>query len=590
MLIVVAALAAYANSFFAPFIFDDLLSIVENPTLRHLWPPWMAFFPPPGQGLTVEGRPLLNFTLALNYAVSGPAPWSYHATNLAIHVLAALALFGLTRRTLLASCPASATPLAAATALLWALHPLQTESVTYIVQRTESLMGLLYLTTLYGFRRGADAARPARRRSWFALAATACVLGMATKEVMVSAPLIVFLYDRTFVSGTFATAWRRHRAFHLGLAATWIILAVLVVGAGNRGGTIGGTAGITPWQYALCQSRALIHYLRLAVWPHPLIFDYGADFVPFATAAPYALADCTLLALTAFALRHRPALGFVGAWFFLLLAPTSSFVGGTRQMLAEHRIYLALAAPLILLVFALHRLIARRAWSAVALLAGAFLTATLLRNHDYRSTLALYTDTATHRPDNPHAHYNLAKLLAESGQPAAALPHYAAALRLQPGYLAAHYNLANALCELQRPADAVAHYEAALALKPDYAKAHYNLGNALITLDRKPAAAAHYRAALQADPAYHEARDNLGSVLLDLGQLPEAEALFLESLRREPGLAPAHCNLGTVRLLQGRLDEARVHYEQALRLDPQLIPARAGLARIRGAAGALPKL
>lgn len=588
-LIVAATVVAYHNSLSGPFVFDDQLSIVDNPTIRQLWPPWAALTPPRGQGLTVEGRPILNFSFALNYALGDTAVAGYHAVNLLIHLSAALLLFAVVRGALLAlRLPldprggfASPTTLATAVALLWAVHPLQTESVTYVVQRTESLMSFFYLATLYTFQRATATPSP---RSWFALAVAVCALGMATKEVMVSAPLIVLLYDRTFVSGSFALAWRRHRVCHLGLAATWLVLAVLVIGAGNRGGTIGGTAGVTPWQYALCQSRALIHYLQLVVWPHPLIFDYGADFVPLATAAPFALAILGLLAITIYALRRRPALGFVGAWFFLILAPTSSFVGGTRQMLAEHRIYLALAAPVVLIVLALHRLLGRRAWLALAPLALALIAVTILRNHDYRTALALYTNTAIHRPDNPHARYNLAKLLAESGQPAAALPHYEATLRLQPDYFVAHYNLANALAELGRPAEAAAHYEAALTLKPDYVRAHYNLGNALVALDRKPAAAEHYRAALRADPAFNEARDNLGSVLLDLGQLPEAEAQFREALRRDPGLAPAHCNLGTVCLLQGRLDEARAHYEQALRFEPQLAPARAGLERVRAAA------
>jgi protein O-mannosyl-transferase len=337
--IVAAVFAAYASSVSAPFVFDDQLSIVENPTIRQL--SLAALVPPSGQGLTVEGRPLLNLSLALNYAISGLNAWSYHLLNVAIHLLAALTLFGLVRRTLAALNAPASTLISLSAALLWTLHPLQTESVTYLVQRTESLMGLFYLLTLYCFARGATTGN---KTPWFALSVVACALGMATKEVMVSAPLIVLLFDRTFIAGSFRDAWARRSRVHLALAATWLLLAVLVIGAGNRGGTIGTSAGVTWWQYAMCQARAIIHYLQLAVWPSPLIFDYGSDFVTFGEFAPFALLDLALLGLTAWALWRRPVFGFLGAWFFVILAPTTSVVGGTRQMLAEHRMYLSLAA------------------------------------------------------------------------------------------------------------------------------------------------------------------------------------------------------------------------------------------------------
>ncbi|MCX6950853.1 MAG: hypothetical protein NTV51_01505, partial [Verrucomicrobia bacterium] len=140
-LLVLAAFAAYANSFGGTWVFDDIASVVNNATIRD----WRtAFFPPNSGGVTVSGRPVLNASFALSYALSGSAPWGHHLVNLLIHTLAGLALFGFARRTLLLPSLAArwgrdATPLAFAIALLWTLHPLQTESVTYLVQRAESL-------------------------------------------------------------------------------------------------------------------------------------------------------------------------------------------------------------------------------------------------------------------------------------------------------------------------------------------------------------------------------------------------------------------------------------------------------------------
>ena len=168
LLVMVAGLLAYHNSFTSPFIYDDELSILTNPTIRHLWPIWQVLSPPHRGGFTVEGRPIINLSLAINYALGGYDVWGYHALNLTIHVLAGLTLYGVVRRTLhrprlRERFGATANGLALATAVLWTVHPLQTASVTYIIQRAESLMGLFYLLTLYGFIRGVESQRP---RPW----------------------------------------------------------------------------------------------------------------------------------------------------------------------------------------------------------------------------------------------------------------------------------------------------------------------------------------------------------------------------------------------------------------------------------------
>jgi len=154
-IIAAAALAAYANSFHGPFVFDDFGTIAQNRTIRHLWPIW-APLSPPTEGMPVTGRPIANLSFAINYAFGGLNVWGYHAANLAIHVLAGLTLFGIIRRTLARLGMAGATGLACGIALIWTLHPLQTESVTYISQRAESLMGFFYLLTLYLFIRSVD--------------------------------------------------------------------------------------------------------------------------------------------------------------------------------------------------------------------------------------------------------------------------------------------------------------------------------------------------------------------------------------------------------------------------------------------------
>jgi hypothetical protein len=235
----------------------------------------------------------------------------------------------------------AATGIALAAALIWTIHPLQTESVTYIVQRAESIMGLFYLLTLYCVIRGAGSARP---MAWYVLAVLACLLGMASKEVMATAPLVVLLYDRTFLSGTFQGALRRRWPLYVALTCTWGLLAYLVAGSTDRGGSAGFGLSVTVWQYALTQLGVITHYLGLAFWPAGLVFDYGW---PIASSVgqilPGAIVISLLLAGTIWALIRYPAAGFLGACFFLILAPTSSFVPVTDAAF-EHRMYLPLAA------------------------------------------------------------------------------------------------------------------------------------------------------------------------------------------------------------------------------------------------------
>jgi len=635
MLLALAALAAYGNSFHGPFIFDDRSSIVENPTIRRLWPVTAALSPPRGEGLTVSGRPVLNFSFALNYAVSGDAVWSYHALNLAIHLLAGLTLFGVVRRTLRlrsgqapanvgrgrptplgsrtaafgdAALPSNATFLAFAIALLWLLHPLQTESVTYIVQRAESLMGLFFLLTLYCFIRAAEWMRAnhgrgrSRPAAWQACSVVCCLLGMATKEVMVSAPLIVFLYDRTFVSGGFAAAWRRHWRLYLGLAATWLLLAHLVISTGGRGQTAGFGTDVPWWAYALTQCRAIVLYFRLAAWPHPLILDYGTKVVrEFVPVAPQAVLLALLVAGTLVAVWRRPALGFLGTWFFALLTPSSSVVPVATQTMAEHRVYLPLAAVIALAVLAAQRWAGRRSWLLFVGLAVGLGWLTGHRNHEYRSEIAIWSAPAAEpgssrarcslgialvnagrlteaeaefgealrlEPDNAEAHAGLGGVLAQRGDLAAAVAHDEAAVRLDPGLAVAHNNLSNALIGLGRVADAIAEGTKAVQLDPLEPRAHYNLAYALLQGGRAAEAIGGFQEALRLQLDSADLHYNLGNALIQSGHIAEAITEFEAAVQRAPDLAPAHGNLANALSQVGRLPEAVAQYEQALRLTP----------------------
>jgi tetratricopeptide (TPR) repeat protein len=506
VLIVMAGIAAYANSFSGILVFDDEPAIAANAHLR-AWPSLDALKAPPDT--TLSGRPLASLSFALDAARSGGTLGAYHATNLLIHLGASLLLFGVVRRTLLSPALASrfssrATTLAAIIATIFVVHPLQTGSVTYIVQRVESLMGLCFLATLYAAIRALDAPI-STRRFWVSASILACALGMGAKEVMVAAPLVVLLWDRHFAPGRTS----ERRPLYAGLFATWIILGVLVAG-GHRTGSAGFNFAAWPWwRYLLTQCEVVTHYLRLSLWPEPLVLDY--EWPPFASVSqiliPALLLGALLIATIVGIARRTPA-AFAGAWFFLILAPTSSVLPIVTEIAAEHRMYLPLAAVIALVVLGLFELgraaggraLAPLGWLAaigVVLLLGIM---TRARNVDYQDFDRIWSDTVAKRPHNTRARNNYATSLLAQGRFAEAEPHLRVAVQRVPPYPEAEANLGAALSALGRLEEGGRHLEIAVRLRPDFAAAHQNLGENYAQRHLMGEAAAAYGAALAHKP------------------------------------------------------------------------------------------
>ncbi|MEA1929074.1 MAG: glycosyltransferase family 39 protein, partial [Candidatus Auribacterota bacterium] len=269
VLIVAVGVILYYNSLSGEFIFDDEAIIVKNHHIEKILPLREAFAAPPDS--PVRDRPVVNLTLSLNYLLGERSPFGYHLANLTIHLLSALLLFGVVRRTFLTPgltlrYGAAASGLALAAALIWEVHPLQTESVTYITQRCESLMGLFYLGMLYAIIRGSLSRRPV---PWYLLSVFLCALGMGSKAVMVTAPLVALVYDRIFLSRSWNELWNKRRGVYLALAGTWIIQVILLITTSYQ-----DIKTHFPLEYALTQFSVVAHYVRLIFIPYPLCLDY----------------------------------------------------------------------------------------------------------------------------------------------------------------------------------------------------------------------------------------------------------------------------------------------------------------------------
>ncbi|MEE8168928.1 MAG: tetratricopeptide repeat protein [Phycisphaerae bacterium] len=563
VLLISAGAAVYANSFSGVFLFDDEPAILKNPHIRSLTPLGDALIAP--ENTTVSGRPLVSLSLAINYALGGLNVWGYHALNLAVHLLAGLVLFGVVRRTLLsprldARYTGRATWLGLVIALLWVVHPLQTQAVTYVVQRAESMAGLFYLLTLYSVIRGAGgSAAPA----WFGAAVVFCGLGMATKETPVTAPVVVLIYDRVFLARSFRELLRRRWLLYVALAATWCILAAVLWHSPRAASAGFGLEGLTPWAYARSQFGIILHYLWLAVWPLRQCLDYA--WPPAHTArefAPQMIVIVALLSLSGWALRRRPAWGFLGVWFFAILAPTSSVVP-IADLAFEHRMYLPLAAFIAAFVLAADgalRAVAMRrpgaggaaAWrlARVVLIAGvavALGVLTLRRNREYHSAVAMWEDVIEKRPRNPRGYVNLGMALNELGSFDQAKTRFRQAVEIEPRYPKAHNELAVALCRTGEAAASFAHFRTAIKLAPNDAEAHNNFGVALCQSGRLNEGIEHLTRALHLNPRMADAHVNLGAAYEQIGRRAEAVVAYENVLRLRPDDADVRQRLNALR-------------------------------------------
>jgi tetratricopeptide (TPR) repeat protein len=412
---------------------------------------------------------------------------------------------------------------------------------------------------------------------------------MGTKESVAAVPILVLLYDRAFLAGGFRAAWQARGRVHAALLASWLPLAALVLANEKRGGSV-GTDAISAGTYFLTQCGAIGRYLRLAFWPAGQVFDYGTPVVNSlgAVALPFVLLAALGVVTVWLLARNRPA-GFVGASFFFLLAPSSSFLPVATQTIAEHRMYLPLAAVVVLVSAPMASLGDRsRRWGflAVAVAVVALGATTFARNRVYQTELTLWGDTATKRPDNPRARYNLGLALAGAGRAQEAAAEFRQTLALQPRHAFAHFELGKAAFLAGQWREAIRAFEAALVADPRFVDARANLARAHVRLDQPQEALAHYRRALADEPGATDLRQELVALLIRTGRGGD-EALLREALRWDERNIGAWFALGNLLARQQRFDEAMASYQGALRLEPAYVQARNNLANCQLVTGHL---
>ena len=489
------------------------------------------------------------------------------------------------------------------------MHPLQTEVIDYVTQRTESMMALAYFATLYLALRGMTAG--AARGRWYAAAVASCALGMMCKESMVTAPVMVLLFDAVFVAGSLRAALRTRPGLYAGLAATWMILAALIV-SGPRSNSAGFSSGVDAWTYFLNQGPLVLQYLRRAVLPVSLVFDYGLPRpIAMSTALPSLIVVGLLAMATLVAWRKNRRVAFLGTWFFVTLAPSSSFVPIATEVGAERRMYLPLAALVVLVVGVARRLPVRREIlaGALAIVVGVFGVLTWQRNAEYRSGLVLW-QTVVDRYPHGGAHYGLAMALKDAGRAEESFREMEIAAADFPE---AEYALGFELASKGRHAEAAAHLRRYVQLKPadlNVLRAYNLLGRSLLASDDPAGAAAAFRDTLQRNPGNADALAGLGDALLRQQQYAEAvdgvqelrqgdedrRQRVLQPRRRPCGATPRRRGRGIVRVGGAARTQRRGRARQARRRagrrrtrrgrDGAISPRRGGHDRSRDPRGA----
>ncbi len=607
VVIAVATLLVYSNTFDASLHFDDIREIVENQSvrdLRHFWPPsgsrWLG---------------MLSF--AVNYRLGGARLVGYHVVNLVIHLCNSLLVFWLATLSLRTPAlrGAEAGPfvrryLPLTAALLFAVHPVQTQAVTYVVQRFTSLATLFYLLSLvlYATARLSleEDPSPTARVAWtYGLSVLTAAAAMKTKEISFTLPLVAAGYELLL----FRNARRLALLMLLPLGATALLIPLAYTsgakGFGDALVTATGAEHISRWTYLLTQSRVVVTYLRLLLCPVRQNLDY--DFpLSHSLAEPNVLmALVVLLSIAASvavllrqarnANRATGVLVFLGvAWFFVTLSVESS-IFPIRDVIVEHRVYLpsagaavALGAVLLWLLERLRSSISPKLQVGAALLitAGPLAAAAYARNFVWKDELSLWSDVVAKSPQKARPHNNLGEALFDRGQFDGAEREYREALRLDPSIIEAHFNLGLIHEAEGRFDEAVREYGEAIKLAPALARPHNHLGFALETKGLLEEAVREYLVALTADPTDPETLDNLGNVYVKQGRPDDAIAAFeqaiaeLEQAHRDyvrvgpillsPSnqLAAVRTNLGIAFEAKGRVDDATREYREAIRLDP----------------------
>lgn len=563
-LLCLATVVIYSNTLDAPFHFDDKPNILSNPHIRltHL----------SLEGLTdaatkshLPNRPVSNISFALNYLLHEYDVAGYHVTNIFIHLVTGVALFFLLQSTL--ATPALRpqfkpdSPLPFIAALLWTVHPLHTQSVTYIVQRMNSMAALFYVLSLLFYVRGRLAKGDQPTWPWFAGCGFCGLMALGSKQIAATLPFFVLLYEWYFIQDLKCTWFKKFSVYALGSLILTVVLTAIYLGQNSWQILLlpSVQTGFSTAERLLTQSRVVLYYVSLLLFPHPSRLNLDYDFpvshslIDPATTLFSVFILVSLIGVALCTARRQRLISFAILWYLGNLAIESSVA--SLEMVYEHRTYLPSMFLLLAFVFPPFRWVhhERAVLAATAAVILVFCLWTYQRNEVWKDPVALWRTSAEKSVTKARPYNNLGNALSSAGRPEEAIRCYTEALRRDPKYYAAHISIGAALMTQGKLDEAISHYTDALKTKPDYAPIHQSLGIAFTREGNLDMALFHYEQALRLDPNYADAHAGIGVVLARKGQTNEAVSHYRKALAIDPENATAKTNLSNV--LAGRQKE-----------------------------------
>jgi len=579
LILILAVILVYSPVWWAGFIWDDDFDITANPViigplgLKEIWTTSAA-----------QHFPLVLTTFWVEHALWGLAPLPYHVVDVVMHGASAVLLWQVLRKLRV--------PGAWLGAALWALHPVQVESVAWISEMKNTESGVFFLLAILFFLRWQRSGLPG---GWnYGLALVFSALAMASKSSTVILPLVLWLCA-WWMEGRWQ--WRHGvrvaPIFLMSFVASALTMWTPAVGGG------GNPQWVQTWPERWAGAGdAVWFYLGKLVWPHPLIIIYPRWQIDASDWISYVPLLVGIIVLIVFWLNReswsRPWF-FAFGYFLAALLPVLGLVemSFTRySLVADHFQYLASMGPLALAGAGIVRLanvvIPGKSLQASILSAGVLLLLGFLSWQQagfYENEETLWSYTLAHNPNCWIGHNNLGMVLEKKGWTGDAIDQYQKALKIKPGYADAYNNLGNVLTQDGQLDDAIEQYQKALTITPNIAAIHHNFGMALYKKGQINEAIVQYQKALEINPSYADALYNLGDIFLQKGQMDEALVECQNAVKLDPTLADAHNSLGVVLFKKGRVNEAITQFQEAVRLKPDFSEAQNNLAKVQAMAG-----
>jgi len=577
--LLIGTAAAYAPVFSAGFVFDDFINITDNPCLpRHRLD--LGRFLSTLSQQPNPSRPLAYLSFSLNFILFGPGPKSFHLANLAIHLFATLVLFALVKSLGARMTPSAHPVFALSLAALWALHPVNTEAASYIVQRMTSMAGLFYLCALLAYVHLRTATASGTRIAAFIALALSGISACATKETSYTLPVFLLLLEYFFFyQPREAPGQARTRLWLIGLTFLVSASAIKIIYLFgprtlhliSRGYSL---REFTLAERLLTETRVLFYYLFLSWFPAPhflrLQYDFSLSHGPAdPPSTVFALLGLAGIAVAlARGIRQRRLWAFLILWFLGQLAIESSVL--PLELLYEHRLYLPLLAPMAgFLHLALGSGQPRKLrLTLVAALALLFGTGAYLRNQTWADPQKLWRDSVSKAPGQARTWANLGQVYRNRGELDRARKAYQRAARIAPKFTDAWLNLSGVLSSLGQGKEARATAERALALEPRNPRVLLAMGEVESEAGNAEQALIWYEQAEQISPDRPGIHLLIGNSYFHQGRFAEAAAAYGEELKHEPDSPEAHNNLGMAWLRLSEPGKARDAFARAAALAP----------------------